>query len=212
MIDKTRMNELADSILWDWESNKKPKHIAQLELVYNNISDDHTRKEDLKKYISYFNEWEDSWISMDEFYSLDKLLKAENAKGGKSDIIVDGSLAEVFIHEALGHSSEADHVMERSHNRMRLTAILDSLKWSLWLAFAFWVEAPRTRFFFQQRSTACALKTLKNQQVSFANRFVTNKERECAEKAPYETRYKAIKLAEHTSATAEITKRIGLQA
>ncbi len=40
------------------------------------------------------------------------MLKAKNPKGGKSNIIIDGPLAEVFIHEALGHASEADHIME----------------------------------------------------------------------------------------------------
>ena len=40
------------------------------------------------------------------------LLKAEKVEGGKYTVILDPKLAGVFIHEAFGHLSEADHVFE----------------------------------------------------------------------------------------------------
>ena len=40
------------------------------------------------------------------------LLKAPHAKGGEYSVILDPLLAGVFIHEAFGHLSEADHVYE----------------------------------------------------------------------------------------------------
>jgi TldD protein len=39
------------------------------------------------------------------------LLKAKTPKGGSFPVICDGSLTDVFIHEALGHASEADHFL-----------------------------------------------------------------------------------------------------
>ena len=41
-----------------------------------------------------------------------ELLKAPQAKGGEHTVILDPVLAGVFIHEAFGHLSEADHVYE----------------------------------------------------------------------------------------------------
>ena len=40
------------------------------------------------------------------------LLKSKMPKGGKMNIIADSGLTDVFIHEALGHASEADHILE----------------------------------------------------------------------------------------------------
>ena len=45
------------------------------------------------------------------------LLKAPQVKGGEYTVILDPILAGVFIHEAFGHLSEADHVYE--DDRMR---------------------------------------------------------------------------------------------
>lgn len=39
-----------------------------------------------------------------------ELLKGETIKGGNYPVVVDGKLASVFIHEALGHAAEADHI------------------------------------------------------------------------------------------------------
>lgn len=41
------------------------------------------------------------------------LLKAKMPKSSRSDVVVDGGLSEVFVHEALGHASEADHLLEQ---------------------------------------------------------------------------------------------------
>lgn len=41
-----------------------------------------------------------------------ELLKAKLPKGGKSNVIFDGALTDVFIHEALGHSCESDIVLQ----------------------------------------------------------------------------------------------------
>lgn len=40
------------------------------------------------------------------------LLSAPQAKGGEYSVILDPSLAGVFVHEAFGHLSEADHIYE----------------------------------------------------------------------------------------------------
>jgi len=40
------------------------------------------------------------------------LLHAEGARGGVMPVILDPELAGVFIHEAVGHAAEADHVLE----------------------------------------------------------------------------------------------------
>lgn len=41
-----------------------------------------------------------------------ELLKAKMAKGGKHNVIFDGALSDVFIHEALGHACESDIVIQ----------------------------------------------------------------------------------------------------
>jgi len=43
-----------------------------------------------------------------------KLLSAPQAKGGEYTIVLDPVLAGVFVHEAFGHLSEADHVYENT--------------------------------------------------------------------------------------------------
>ena len=45
---------------------------------------------------------------------LDELMKAKLAKPGKFDLILDSDLAGVFFHEAVGHATEADAVLENS--------------------------------------------------------------------------------------------------
>ena len=45
------------------------------------------------------------------------LLKAPQVKGGEYTVVLDPVLAGVFIHEAFGHLSEADHVYENQHLR-----------------------------------------------------------------------------------------------
>ncbi len=45
------------------------------------------------------------------------LLEAEPARSGEFVVVMDPSLAGVFIHEAFGHLSEADHVDENPHLR-----------------------------------------------------------------------------------------------
>ena len=45
------------------------------------------------------------------------LLKAPEAKGGEYTVVLDPILAGVFIHEAFGHLSEADHVYENPRLR-----------------------------------------------------------------------------------------------
>lgn len=46
-----------------------------------------------------------------------ELLKAPHAKGGEYTVVLDPVLAGVFIHEAFGHLSEADHVYENQQLR-----------------------------------------------------------------------------------------------
>ena len=41
-----------------------------------------------------------------------ELLKAPQVKGGEYTVVLEPVLAGVFIHEAFGHLSEADHVYE----------------------------------------------------------------------------------------------------
>lgn len=41
-----------------------------------------------------------------------RLLHAKSVKGGAMPVILDPELAGVFIHEAVGHAAEADHVLE----------------------------------------------------------------------------------------------------
>ncbi|MBS3166612.1 TldD/PmbA family protein [Candidatus Woesearchaeota archaeon] len=41
-----------------------------------------------------------------------KLLNAETPKGGKYNVVCDGGMTAVFIHEALGHATEADSVLQ----------------------------------------------------------------------------------------------------
>lgn len=45
------------------------------------------------------------------------LLSASQAKGGEYTVILDPSLAGVFVHEAFGHLSEADHIYENPRLR-----------------------------------------------------------------------------------------------
>ena len=45
------------------------------------------------------------------------LLKAPQVQGGEYTVVLDPVLAGVFIHEAFGHLSEADHVYENQHLR-----------------------------------------------------------------------------------------------
>ena len=49
------------------------------------------------------------------------LLKAESVPGGIYRVVVDQKLAGVFIHEAFGHLSEADHVYENEQLRKIMT-------------------------------------------------------------------------------------------
>lgn len=49
------------------------------------------------------------------------LLKAESVPGGVYRVVVDQKLAGVFIHEAFGHLSEADHVYENEQLRNIMT-------------------------------------------------------------------------------------------
>ena len=46
-----------------------------------------------------------------------EMMKASKVKGGEYTVILDPVLAGVFIHEAFGHLSEADHVYENDHLR-----------------------------------------------------------------------------------------------
>ena len=46
-----------------------------------------------------------------------EMMKAPKVKGGEYTVILDPILAGVFIHEAFGHLSEADHVYENDHLR-----------------------------------------------------------------------------------------------
>ena len=41
-----------------------------------------------------------------------ELLKAKTPKGGEMPVLLDQELAGVFVHEAVGHASEADLVLE----------------------------------------------------------------------------------------------------
>ncbi len=49
------------------------------------------------------------------------LLSAAPVKGGKYDVVLDPNLAGVFIHEAFGHLSEADHIVENPQAREMMT-------------------------------------------------------------------------------------------
>lgn len=46
-----------------------------------------------------------------------RLLSAPQAKGGEYTVVLDPSLAGVFVHEAFGHLSEADHIYENPRLR-----------------------------------------------------------------------------------------------
>jgi TldD protein len=50
-----------------------------------------------------------------------KMLSAPQAKGGEYTVVLDPILAGVFIHEAFGHLSEADHVYENPQLREIMT-------------------------------------------------------------------------------------------
>ncbi|MBN1376871.1 TldD/PmbA family protein [Candidatus Woesearchaeota archaeon] len=50
----------------------------------------------------------------DSLRILKDLFKAENIKGGRLDVIMDPRLASVFIHEALGHATESDLVLQNN--------------------------------------------------------------------------------------------------
>lgn len=50
-----------------------------------------------------------------------KMLSAPRAKGGEYTVVLDPILAGVFIHEAFGHLSEADHVYENPQLREIMT-------------------------------------------------------------------------------------------
>jgi len=50
-----------------------------------------------------------------------KMLAAPQAKGGEYTVVLDPILAGVFIHEAFGHLSEADHVYENPQLRELMT-------------------------------------------------------------------------------------------
>lgn len=41
------------------------------------------------------------------------LTKAKSIAGGVYPVVADGALTDVFIHEALGHASEADHILKK---------------------------------------------------------------------------------------------------
>ncbi|HHS50363.1 MAG TPA: TldD/PmbA family protein [candidate division Zixibacteria bacterium] len=73
----------------------------------------------------------DSWTSRSTFANVkgkeehvahvgqiaDQLLDAEEVKAGKYTVILDPRLAGVFIHEAFGHLSESDHIMDNPQAR-----------------------------------------------------------------------------------------------
>ncbi|MBN1385964.1 TldD/PmbA family protein [Candidatus Woesearchaeota archaeon] len=42
------------------------------------------------------------------------LLDAKVPKGGRTKVVCDGVLTDVFIHEALGHAAEADHIIQKA--------------------------------------------------------------------------------------------------
>ena len=50
-----------------------------------------------------------------------KMLSAPQAKGGEYTVVLDPILAGVFVHEAFGHLSEADHVYENPQLREIMT-------------------------------------------------------------------------------------------
>jgi TldD protein len=50
-----------------------------------------------------------------------KMLAAPQAKGGEYTVVLDPILAGVFVHEAFGHLSEADHVYENPQLRQIMT-------------------------------------------------------------------------------------------
>jgi TldD protein len=50
-----------------------------------------------------------------------KMLSAPQAKGGEYTVVLDPILAGVFVHEAFGHLSEADHVYENPQLRELMT-------------------------------------------------------------------------------------------
>jgi TldD protein len=50
-----------------------------------------------------------------------KMLAAPQAKGGEYTVVLDPILAGVFVHEAFGHLSEADHVYENPQLRQLMT-------------------------------------------------------------------------------------------
>ncbi len=53
-------------------------------------------------------------IYRDSVSILNDLFRAETIKGGKIDVIMDPRLASVFIHEALGHATESDLVLQNN--------------------------------------------------------------------------------------------------
>ena len=49
------------------------------------------------------------------------LLEAEQVKAGKHTVVLDPTLAGVFVHEAFGHLSESDHIVENPQAREMMT-------------------------------------------------------------------------------------------
>ncbi len=72
--------------------------------------------ESLHKGFGTRNDWNDILKAEEDLEKLAAdtvdLLKAEPAKGGRYTVILDPRLAGVFVHEAFGHLSEADHIAE----------------------------------------------------------------------------------------------------
>ena len=71
-------------------------------IAYNRFSWTRNKIPDVEKLVERTNK------------QLDELMKAKLARHGKYDLILDPDLAGVFFHEAVGHTTEADAVLENS--------------------------------------------------------------------------------------------------
>ena len=75
MGDYDDIIRLTDELLWDNHEAEQKAYINQLGLIYRNLPSTHKYKWDLLKYINFFKNDEESWISANQFIELWKKLR-----------------------------------------------------------------------------------------------------------------------------------------
>ena len=68
------IDSLTDEILGENYESERQQYIQQLKLKYQNLSDSNPHKKDLWKLISYYEYWEESWVTTNEFIELNNKL------------------------------------------------------------------------------------------------------------------------------------------